>query len=77
MEKQLERTIRKTQTSKVLEGQIIDPRPRQSPKTPLGTIAYGGAVVALGFFAVNAVATAVLCVGGIAALTVLTGRHKG
>jgi predicted phage tail protein len=76
MEKQLERTLRKTSASKVLEGQIIDPGPRKPPKSPVGTIAYGGAVVALGFFAVNAVATAVLCVGGIAALTVLTGRHK-
>lgn len=37
---------------------------------------YYGGVAGLGFFAVNAVATAALCVGGIVLLTIVTGRTK-
>ena len=39
-------------------------------------VLYYGGVAGLSFFAVNAVATAALCVGGIVLLTIATGRTK-
>lgn len=58
--------------TKVLRVERPAPRKRSIGERAL----YFGGCAGLGFFAVNALATAALCVGGIVALTALTGRFE-
>lgn len=58
-------------------GRLVRADQPVNPKRGIGEQAlYYGGVAGLSFFAVNAVATAALCVGGIVLLTIATGRMK-